>query len=97
MIGTEDLGNITSYLHKLDKPAVCNLGLVLGLDYTRLQGMKDSPTFLQDMLAAWLQKVDNVQQVGVPTWQKLVEALRDPQVGHKGVSTNIERDKVNTQ
>ena len=97
MTGTEDLGDITSYLHKLDKTAVCNLGLVLGLDYTRLQGMMDSPTFLQDMLAAWLQKVDKVQQVGVPTWKKLVEALRDPRVGQNGISTNIEQDKLKPQ
>ena len=97
MTGTEDLGDITSYLHKLDKTAVCNLGLVLGLDYTRLQGMMDSPTFLQDMLAAWLQRVDKVQQVGLPTWKKLMEALRDPRVGQNGISTNIEQDKLKPQ
>lgn len=97
MTGTEDLRDITSYLHKLDKTAVCNLGLVLGLDYTRLQGMMDSPTFLQSMLAAWLQRVDQVQQIGVPTWKKLVEALRDPTVGQNGISTNIEQDKLKPQ
>ena len=93
----EDLGDITSYLHKLDKAAVCKLGLVLGLDYTRLQDMMDSPTFLQSMLAAWLQGVDQVQQVGVPTWEKLVEALKDPRVGQNGISTKIEKDKLKPQ
>ena len=97
MTGTEDLADITSYLHKLDKTTVCKLGLVLGLDYTRLQGMMDSPTFLQSMLAAWLQRVDKVQQVGLPTWKKLVEALRDPRVGQNGISTNIEQDKLKPQ
>ena len=97
MTETENVGDITSYLHELNKPAVCNLGLVLGLGYTRLQGMMDSPTFLQDMLAAWLQRVDNVQQVGVPTWKKLVEALKDPIVGQNGISTNIEQDKLKPQ
>ena len=97
MTGTEDLGDITSYLHKLDKTAVCNLGLVLGLHYTRLQGMMDSPTFLQSMLAAWLQGVDQVQQVGFPTWEKLVEALKDPRVGQNGISTKIEKDKLKLQ
>ena len=97
MTGTEDLGDITGYLHKVDKTAVCNLGLVLGLEYTRLQGMMDSPTFLQSMLAVWLQGVDQVQQVGVPTWEKLVEALKDPRVGQNGISTKIEKDKLKPQ
>ena len=91
--GTEDLVVITSYLHELDKTAVCNLGLVLGLHYIRLQGMINSPTFLQDMLAAWLQRVDMVQQAGIPTWNRLVEALRDPRVGQNGIATKIEQDK----
>ena len=97
MTETENVGDITSYLHELNKTAVCNLGLVLGLGYTRLQGMMESPTFLQDMLAAWLQRVDNVQQVGVPTWKKLMEALKDPRVGQNGISTNIEQDKLKPQ
>ena len=53
----------------------------------------DSPDFLADMLAEWLQPVDQVQEIGVPTWRRLVEALRDPRVGQNGIASYIERDK----
>ena len=89
-----DLADITSYLHPLSKTAVFNLGLVMGLDYNRLKPLIDSPDFLADMLAGWLQRVDQVQKAGVPTWKRLVEALRDPQVGQNGIATSIEQDKL---
>ena len=92
--GIEDLAEIISYLHPLDKTAVCNLGLVLGLDYNRLKALMDTPTFLQDMLAGWLQGVDQVLQTGVPTWKRLVEALKDQRVGQNGLASKIERDKL---
>ena len=68
-----------------------NLGLVLGLDYNHLKCMTDTPTFLQDMLAGWLQKVDYVVRAGVPTWRKLVQALKDPRVHQIGVASDIEQ------
>ena len=89
----ETLADITSYLHLLDRTSVFNLGLVLGLDYNRLKTMTDSSSFLEDMLAGWLQQVDRVLNTGVPTWKKLVEALKDPRVGHNGVASKIEQDK----
>ena len=84
---------ITDYLFGLDKTHVYNLGLVLGLSYHRVKGMEDSKTFLDDMIAAWLQKVD---QVGVPTWQSLVKALRHRRVGQTGVASEIEKEKLVT-
>ena len=89
----EDLADIMSYLYQLDKTTVFNLGLVLSLKYNRLKTMMDSQTFLQDMLAGWLEKVDQVLQTGVPTWKRLVEALKDPRVGQNGVASKIEQDK----
>ena len=89
-----DLADITSYLHPLSKTAVFNLGLVMGLDYNRLKPLIDSPDFLADMLAGWLQRVDQVQKAGVPTWKRLVEALRDPRVGQNGIASSIEQDKL---
>jgi len=74
--GIENLADITTYLHSLGRTAVFNLGLILGLDYNRLKPLIDSPDFLADMLAGWLQRVDQVQKAGVPTWRRLVEALR---------------------
>ena len=89
-IGVEDLDDITSYLYRLDKTALYNLGIVLGLDYSRLKLMKDSSDFLNDMLAGWLHKMDQVQQKGVPTWRRLVKALRDPRVGQNGLASEVE-------
>ena len=89
-----DLAYITSYLHPLSKTAVFNLGLVMGLDYNRLKPLIDSPDFLADTLAGWLQSVDQVQKAGVPTWKRLVEALRDPRVGQNGIASSIEQDKL---
>ena len=57
-----DLAEITSYLHPLGKTTVFKLGLVMGLDYNRLKPLIDSPDFLEDMLAGWLEKVDQVQK-----------------------------------
>ena len=91
--GIEDLADISSYLHPLGKTTVFNLGLVLGLNYNRLKTMMDSQTFLEDMLAGWLEKVDQVLQTGVPTWKRLAEALRDPRVGQNGLASKIEQDK----
>ena len=92
--GIEDFADISSYLHPLNKSAVFNLGLVLGLNYNRLKIMVDSQTFLQDMLAGWLEKVDQVLQTGVPTWKRLAEALRDPRVGQNGLASEIEQGKL---
>jgi len=88
-----DLAEITSYIHPLGKTTVFKLGLVMGLDYNQLKPLIDSPDFLEDMLAGWLEKVDQVQKTGVPTWKRLVEALRDPRVGQNGTANIIEQDK----
>jgi len=92
--GIENLADITTYLHSLGRTAVFNLGLILGLDYNRLKPLIDSPDFLADMLAGWLQRVDQVQKAGVPKWRRLVEALRDPRVGQNGIASSIEQDKL---
>ena len=85
---------ITAYLFRLDKTHIYHLGLVLGLSQHRVKGMKDSETFLDDMIAAWLQKVDQVQKMGAPTWQRLVEALKHDRVGHTGIASKIETEKL---
>ena len=92
--GIENLADITTYLHSLRRTAVFNLGLILGIDYNRLKPLIDSPDFLADMLAGWIQRVDQVQKAGVPTWRRLVEALRGPQVGQNGIARNIEWDEL---
>ena len=96
-VDINNLADITRYLHPLDRTAVFNLGLVLGLGYERLRAMMDGRTFLEDMLAVWLQRVDQVLRTGVPTWRKLVEALKDPRVGQNGLARNIEQDEQQLQ
>ena len=54
----------------------------------------DSQTFLNEMLAGWLQRVDQVLQTGVPTWKRLVEALKDPRVGQNGLASKIEQEQA---
>ena len=81
------------YLHPLGRTEVFNLGLVLGLDYSRLKSLVESSNFLNEMLAGWLQRVDQVQKAGVPTWRRLEEALRDPRVGQNGIASKMEQDK----
>ena len=88
------MSDIVGYLSSLDRQAVLDLGLVLGLDYKRLKTMRDSQSFLQDMLAGWLKRVDHVQETLVPTWKRPVEALNDPRVGQNGVANKIKQDKL---
>ena len=54
---------------------------------------EDSDTFKEDMIAAWLQKEDQVTRRGLPTWETLVNALRDDQVKQNGVADKIAMDK----
>ena len=79
--GTEDIADITIYLHPLGGRGIFNLGLM------------GSPEFLTDKLAEWLQRVDQVQKARVSTWRRLVEALGDPQVGQNGIASKMEQDK----
>ena len=90
----EHLLDVTDYLLGLDKPSIYQLGLVLGLSNRRLKGMKDSDTYLEDTIEAWLQKVDQVNKRGVPTWERLVEALRHERVGQNGIASEIETQKL---
>ena len=92
-VGIENLKDITSYLNPLDKTAIIHLGIVLGLNFNRLKTVMDTPTFLDEMLAGWLQRVDQVLQTGSPTWSRMVEALKDPRVGQNGLASKIEQDK----
>ena len=45
---------------------------------------------LRECLKAWLQQADNVKSVGVPTYDTLIQALRDE--NENAVADGIERD-----
>ena len=56
--------------------------------------MMHSETYREDVIAAWLRRQDDVdQKTGIPTWSTLVKALRDRQVGQKGLARIISTDK----
>ena len=91
----DDHPEVTDYLLDLTQTDIHNLGLTLGLYHRHLRSMKDSDTFRDDMIDAWLQKEDQVTKRGVPTWETLVKALKDRKVNQIKVAERIETDKLN--
>ena len=81
--------DITDYLFEMEKIDVYNLGLLLGLSHHKLKTKMDSRTFLDDVIAAWLRKEDQVKKKGEPSWTVLVNALKHPRVGQIGIANNI--------
>jgi len=55
--------------------------------------IKDSPTFLYDMLTAWLQGQDDVGRRGGHTWRALVKGLRHPSVAQNETADKIHKEK----
>ena len=93
----DDHFDVTSYLLDFGQADIYNLGLTLGLNHLRLKRMKDSDTFRDDMIAAWLQREDQVTRRGVPTWRTLVKALRDRRVNQTGVADRIAAERGVTE
>lgn len=52
--GESNLLDITDYLLSMGKADIYNLGLVLGLRQTKLKALRDSDSFLDDAISAWL-------------------------------------------
>ena len=90
---TEDFLEITKYLIDLEKTDVYNLGLVLGLSQHKVKAKKDSDTFLDDIITAWLLKEDQVIKKGEPSWTVLVSALQHRRIGQTGIACKIAKDK----
>ena len=86
--------SITDYLLDLDKPQVYHLGMSLGLSVGRVKSMFasaiDNVAFLDEVITAWLQRVDQVDKRGIPSWRSLVAALRSKRVGQNGIANDIE-------
>ena len=88
-LGEKDLLSITDYLLDMEKSHIYNLGLVLGLKQTKVKTLKDSDTFLDDIITAWLRKEDQVTEKGEPSWTVLVNALKHRRVGQIGIAKTI--------
>ena len=92
--GIDDLVEVTDYLLDLEKTDIYNLGLALKLKQPEVKKMRDSETFRDDMIAAWLeQKEDQVAKKGEPTWETLVKALKNPRVKLTEIAEKIQKDK----
>ena len=93
IIGDGDLVDITDYLLPLEKTHIYNLGLVFGISQHKTKAVMDSSTFLDDVIAAWLRREDQVKKKGEPSWTVLVRALEHPRVGQCGISQKIRKEK----
>ena len=89
-----DLAEVTNYLLDLQHDDIYNLGLTLGLYYPHLSKMETSKRFRDDVIAAWLQKEDQVLKMGIPTWETLVKALRHSRVKQTRVASRIADDRI---
>ena len=78
----------------MNKTHIYNLGLVLGLRQTKVKALKDSDDFLDDVIAAWLRKEDQVTDKGEPSWAVLISALKHRRVGQTGIADKITKDHV---
>ena len=88
-----DLLEVTECLLNLKQTDIYYLGLTLGLTHPHLKNMESSNTFRENVIAAWLQKEDQVTERGLPTWETLVKALRNDRVNQNGVADKIVTDK----
>ena len=93
LAGDDDLFDIKCYLDDLEVTQIYNLGLALGLSQRKVKKMKESDTFLDDVLAAWLRREDAVEKRGSPSWKTLVVALQHKLLGQTGIASDICRDK----
>ena len=52
----------------------------------------DSHSFLDDVIAAWLRKEDQVTDKGEPSWAVLISALKHRRIGQTGIADKIAKD-----
>jgi len=74
-----------------------NSSMILGLcKVPTLDNLNYTETPLSDMLAAWLQGKDNVNNRGEHTWRALVNARKHPLVNQSEIADKIRREKCHT-
>ena len=84
--GDENKLKIVLYLKRIGN----NQDLLMigeGLGLTGLRTKLTTDTFLDDLVGAWLERKYRVDEVGRPTWRKLVEVLQE--VGQNGLAKDI--------
>lgn len=91
--GLDELIDVSTYLLAFNPDQVFGLGLALGLSVTTLNPIKNSPTFLDDMLTAWLMGRDAVRKRGGHTWPALVSGLRHARVNQTEIANRVEQER----
>ena len=69
-----------------------HVGLVLGLKRQRVLDMseqQDEATVCDGVITAWLNMEDFVQKQGLPTWSRLVKALRHQRLDKSNIARKI--------
>ena len=79
----------------MGRKSVTNLGLVLGLQFTTVRDLPDD-YFLDQVITLWLDKSDNVESRGEPSWRSLVWGLRHKQVRQNGIANSIAEEHCTT-
>ena len=92
-LADKDLLDITDYLTDMEKHDIYHLGLVLGLRRSTMEQMMDSNTFLDDIIAAWLQKGEEVTEKGEPSWPVLISALTHDRIRLTEIANKIASDR----
>ena len=85
--------DISSYLRRMEKVKILELGMALGLKFIDLRNKMNSETFLYDTIYSWLQKEDDVIKKGNPTWRTLINALNSKEIGQTGTAAEIVKNK----
>ena len=94
----KDMVTVRGYLVDLDKEQMymLHVGLILGLHSTTLYNKYEGSSkvnYLDDVLAAWFRKQDDVERKGVPSWATLATALESTQLRQNGIASKIRKDQ----
>ena len=86
-----DLSDIATYLRELNTSQLKSLGYALGLHYPSVSKI-DSQNLCYELVAAWLQRVDDVCTRCPPTWSNLVIALE--KMKYTGIAEDVKRERL---
>lgn len=85
-----DLYTISTYLRDLSNSQLKSLGYALGLHHPNVSRM-DPEHLCYELVAAWLNRVDDVRTRCPPTWSNLVKALENN--SYIGIAEDVKRER----
>ena len=93
---TADHLAITGYLVGVNSDILQNLGIALGIAPHRLQNIQPQ-TLAGVLVSLWLQRVDQVDERGGPTWHTLEQAMRHKIVGMTGTANDVLKEQLKSK